>query len=98
MRNVSAQDIITGKARLPFHSRSAWHAIQAESSDLRRTRAHLLQGTRKITNVQDVKRCLKVTSLASDGLVVVKRAEHFETECKVVPREVLHGIQTSLRI
>ena len=44
--NVSAQDLITGKARLPFTSRSASLAIQAELSDLRRTRAHMLQSTR----------------------------------------------------
>ena len=48
VRNVSAQDIITGKARLPFTSRSAWLAIHAESPDLSRTRAHLLQGTRPL--------------------------------------------------
>ena len=103
MRNVSAQDIITGKTHLPFTSRSAWLAIQAESSDLRRTRAHLLQGTRpsrKITNLQDVKRYLKVASLASDGSEVVKRTEPFETtrECIVIPREVLHVSLTSLHI
>ena len=53
-----------------------------------------------MTNVQDVKRYLKVASLASDGLVVVKRTEPFETtrECIVIPREVLHGILTSLHI
>ena len=101
VRNVSAQDIITGKARLPFTSRSASHAIQAELSDLRRT--HLFQGnrhSRKITNVKGVKRYLKVASLASDDLVVVKRTEPFETtrDCIVIPREVLNGILTSLNI
>ena len=103
VRDVSSQEIITGKAPLPFTSRYAWFAIQAESSDLRRTHAHLLQGTRpsrKITNVQDIKRYLKVASMSYDGLVVMKRTEPFETttECIVILREVLHGILTSLHI
>ncbi|KAK3105126.1 hypothetical protein FSP39_017698 [Pinctada imbricata] len=103
VRNITVSDILTGKARLPFTSRAAWMSIQAESSDLRRTRAHLLQGTRpsrKITNLPDVKRYLRVATVAYDGLVIVKRSEPFQSsrELIVIPREVLHGILTSLHI
>ena len=56
---TSTQDILAGASRLPFTSRTSWLAIQSECSDLRRTRAHLHQGTRpstKLTNIRDVKR------------------------------------------
>ncbi|KAK3103665.1 hypothetical protein FSP39_020858 [Pinctada imbricata] len=103
VRNITVSDILTGKARLPFTSRAAWMSIQAESSDLRRTRAHLLQGTRpsrQITNLPDVKRYLRVATVTHDGLVIVKRSEPFQSsrELIVIPREVLHGILTSLHI
>ena len=53
----SVQSILSGTAKLPFTSRAAWVAPQAECSDLRRTYAHLTQATRpskKLTNIKDV--------------------------------------------
>ena len=41
-----------------FTSQPAWVAVQSECPDLRRTHAHLVQGTRpskKLTNIKDVK-------------------------------------------
>ena len=35
VRRLSIHDIISANARLPYTNRSAWHAIQSESSDLR---------------------------------------------------------------
>ena len=64
VRSTSVQDI-RGLSRLPFTTRSAWTQIQSECPDLRRTHAHLKQGTRpskKITNIKDVKRYLNVAS------------------------------------
>ena len=58
VRRTSIQDILAGTSRLPFTSRTSWLAIQSECPDLRRTRAHLHQGTRpskKLTNIRDVK-------------------------------------------
>ena len=72
----SVQSILSGTAKLLFTSRAAWVALQAECSDLRRTYAHLTQATRpskKLTNIKDVKRHLNVATIASDGLLVVKR-------------------------
>ena len=46
MQRVTTADITSGKARLPFTSRSAWLGIQADCQDLRRTHSHLIQGTR----------------------------------------------------
>ncbi|CAC5380848.1 unnamed protein product [Mytilus coruscus] len=61
-------------------------------SDLRRTVAHLRQGTRpskKLTNIKDIKRYLNVASLVNDGLLVVKRNLPFAPcrELIIVPRQ-----------
>ena len=103
VRNASIQDILSGDERLPFTSRTAWLAIQAECADLRRTRAHLQQGTRpskKLTNIKDVKRYLNVATIAKDGLLIVRRDEPLvpSRERIIVPRQVLDGLLTALHI
>ncbi|XP_066017570.1 uncharacterized protein [Pocillopora verrucosa] len=103
VRAATVQDILQGNARLPFTSRPAWLAIQSECPDLRRTHAHLVQGTRpskKLTNIKDVKRYLQVASIASDGLLVVQRHDPLSPtrECIIVPRQALDGLLTALHI
>ena len=100
---ISAKDILSGHAKLPFTSRPAWSSIQQECSDLRRTHAHLTQGTRpskKATNIKDVKRYLNVASVSNDGLLVVRKDQPLSPtrECIVVPRQVLNGLLTALHI
>ena len=92
VRAVSVQDILQGSARLPFTSRPAWLAVQSECADLRRTHAHLVQGTRpskKLTNTKDVKRYLQVASIPHDGLLVVQSQE---------PLLALDGLLAALHI
>ncbi|KAK3096607.1 hypothetical protein FSP39_001634 [Pinctada imbricata] len=103
VQQISVEDILNESVRLPFTTRSAWNAIQTECSDLRRTAAHLKQGTRpskKLTDVKDVKRYLQVASIAKDGILIVKRDIPFmpSRELIVVPRNVLEGLLTSLHI
>ena len=103
VRAVSVQDILQGNVRLPFTSQPAWVTVQSECPDLRRTHAHLVQGTRpskKLTNIKDVKRYLQVGSVADDGLLVVQRHEPLSPsrECIVVPRQALDGLLTALHI
>ena len=102
---TSTQDILAGASRLPFTSRTSWLAIQSECPDLRRTRAHLHQGTRpskKLTKIRDVKRYLNATTIAKDGLglLVVCRNESLAPcrEAIVVPRQVLDGLLTALHL
>ena len=102
-QRVTTNDITSGRATLPFNSRSAWLTIQAECQDLRRTHAHLKQRTRpskKITNTKDVKRYLNVASIARDGMLVVRRNDPLSPsrECIIVPRMVLNGLVTALHI
>ena len=47
VQRVPIQDVLNGREKLPFTSRPAWLSIQSECADLRRTHAHLKQGTRQ---------------------------------------------------
>ena len=103
VHRVSTEDILSGKSRPPFTSRPAWVKIQSECSSLRRTCAHLVQGTRpsrKLTNIRDVKRYLQVATIARDGLLVVRQDRAFlaPREAVIVPRNVLDGLLTALHI
>ena len=82
VRSTSVQDIRC-LSRLPFTTRSAWAQIQSQCPDLRRTHAHLKQGTRpskKLTNIRDVKRYLNVASIAKGLLVVHRTVENVEND------------------
>ena len=103
VRPVSVQDIVDKMTKLPFTTRSSWIDIQSDCSDLRRTHAHLKQGTRpskKVTNAKDVKRYLAVATIAKDGLLVVPRNDPLSPsrELIIVPRSVLHGLVTALHL
>ena len=103
VRELSVTDILKGNARLPFTSRTAWKSIQAECKDLRRTRAHLQQGTRpskKQTDIKDIKRYLNVASISRDGILVVQRCDPLapKRECIIIPRQALDGLLTALHI
>ena len=55
---------------------------------------------RKLTNVHDVKCYLKCTSIAKEGVLVIKPSQPFvpAIEAIVVPRSVLDGLLTALHI
>ena len=43
---ISVTDVLSGAVRMPFLNREAWKSAQHECPDLRRTYAHLTEGTR----------------------------------------------------
>jgi len=103
VRVLSVKDVMDGSFVMPFTSRAAWHATQLECPDLRRTHAHLTQGTRpskKATRIHDTKRYLNIVTVAKDGLLVVKDELpfHHSVERTVVPRSALDGLLTALHI
>ena len=74
IRSCSVKDILDSKCSVPFSSRKGWHELQMSDDSLRRTCAHLKQGTtpsKKCTKISDVKRYLQVARIAKDGLLVV---------------------------
>ena len=103
VRAVSVKDVLEGRGSLPFTSRKAWLATQSECKDLRRTKAHLIQGTRptkKETNIKPIKRYLNKVGLASDGLLIVLHCDALapSREAIVVPEEVLPGLLSALHL
>ena len=103
IRQINVQDVISGKVCLPFTSRCSWLSIQSECADMRRTHAHLRQGTRpskKLTNVRDVKRYLQIASVAKDGLLIIKQVEPLANpkEWIIVPRSAIDGLVCALHI
>ena len=103
VRTTTVDAVLEGSVHMPFTSRAAWQATQQDCSNLRRTHAHLSQGTRpskKETNLRDIKRYLKDVIIAADGLLVVRDSQPFQPirERIVVPRSVLSGLLTALHI
>ena len=103
VRGLTVQDVEEGRANLPFTSRNAWMLTQSECRDLRRTRAHLLQGTRpskKENTAKSVKRYLNKIDLASDGLLIMRSNDKLapQKETIVVPEGVLPGLLTALHL
>ena len=73
-QSTSVHHVIKGNITLPFTTHSTWQSTQADDPDLRRTQAHLRQGTRpskKVTNAKDVKCYLNLACLGPDSLLVV---------------------------
>jgi hypothetical protein len=103
VREISVKDVEDGKFKMPFTERPAWSSTQQECKDLRRTHAHLTQGTRptkKATMIKDVKRYLQVASVARDGLLVVQETSPFsqQRERIIVPKAVQDGLLTALHL
>lgn len=103
VRSISYKDIVTGTAAPPFSNRPAWALLQAECSDLRRTHAHLTQGTkpsRKVNNARNVKRYLHVATISRDGLLTVQKNEPLvpSRELIIVPQNILAGLVTAIHV
>lgn len=103
VHSTSVKDVLDGHVMMPFTSRVAWRTTQMECPDLRRTHSHLVQGTRptkKMTRIPDVKRYLQSTTVASDGVLVVRDNHPFSTskERIVIPRMVLDGFLTAIHL
>lgn len=103
VRATTVSDILSGTAKLPYTTRSAWLATQRECPDLRRVHAHLSQGTRpsrKLTNINDIKRYLQHVTISKDGLLVAQKTDPLKPtrEAIVIPRQALEGLLTALHI
>ena len=101
--SISIQDVVSGSQSMPFTSTTPWKSVQQDCAALRRTYAHLSQGTRpgkKATNVKDVKRYLRVATFNRDGLLVKKESHPFRptSQLIIVPRHILTGLLTALHL
>jgi hypothetical protein len=101
--NVTVSDVIDGRQSMPFTNTTSWKTTQQDCPALRRTYAHLSQGTRpgkKATNIRDIKRYLRVATLGREGLLVVKQTLPFmpTRHLTIVPRHILPGLLTALHL
>ena len=103
INQVTVEDVLSGTIRMPYMNKKAWQAAQHDSQTLRRVHAHLTQGTlpsKKAKHIRDVKHYLNISSLDSNGLIVVRKPDPFlhVRELIVVPAEILSGLLTALHI
>ena len=101
--SLSIKDVIDGHIKMPFTTHSSWLNTQLECPDLRRTHAHLTQGTRptkKTTTIPDVKKYLRNVKISNSGLLVVKDNLPLQPEREriVIPRKVIDGLLTALHL
>ena len=100
---MTVDDVLERKVPMPFITKPAWKATQQDWLSLRRTYAHLSQGTRtnhKANNIRDVKRYLRVCTLGRDGLLVVRKKVPFSPalDLIVVPQHIVSGLITALNL
>ena len=87
-----------------FTNRVAWRDIQSNCQSISKCKEHLAYGTspsKKCNKSTDIKRYLRSTSLAKDGLLVVKSTGSpwiSPSEKIVVPRFTIQGILTALHL
>ena len=101
--HVAVQDVFSGAIRLPFSNRTTWLSLQSECPDMRRTHAHLKQGTkpsRKLTNLGNVKRYLRIATIAFDWLLVVRQRNPLSPtrERIIIPCDLCDGLFTALHL
>lgn len=101
---VTVEDVLQGKAQIPFTNRNSWKDVQGNCHDLRKVKEFKKQGTlpsKKTKNLRNVRRYLsKGTLLSHDGLLVNPQASPLGSviERIVIPAGVLHGLLTMLHL
>ena len=100
---MTVDDVLERKVPMPFITKPAWKATQQDCPSLRRTYAHLAQGTRpnpKANNIRDVKRYLRDCTLGRDGLLVVRKEAPFAPALDLiaVPQHIVSGLITALHL
>ena len=103
VRGVTVSEVLDGSVTMPFMNHSAWKKIQQDCPALRRTCAHLSQGTRppkQRRNAKDIKRYLQVVTLSTNGLLVVRSTVPFAAvrDLIVVPQQIVHGLLTAIHL
>ena len=104
VQSISVEDVIQGRARIPFANRNTWKEVQEQCSDLRKVKGFRKQGTlpnKKSKNMKTVRRYLSSgTLLAHDEVLVNPKSFPMGpvAERIVVPKQVLCGILTALHL
>ena len=100
---LTVSDVLNGRSPMPYLSLTTWKVTQQDCPMLRRTYAHLSQGTRpgrKDTNIGVVKRYLRVCTIGKNGVLVVRKEMPYDVtrDLIVVPQKALTGLLSALHI
>ena len=104
---ISVTDVLSGKYKMPYTTKSSWLNIQQTCPDLEQVHKYLSSGSTvpsKRRNCTDIKRYLAcgttVLSGRLNGLLVVKSKVPFKPESNrvVIPRNISNGLLTALHI
>ena len=100
---ISVTAVLSGAVRMPFLNQEAWRSAQHECPDLRRTYAHLTEGTRpsrKAKGLKDVRKYLQAASISDTGLLIVRKEDPFlhQRQLVIVPKGILSGILNALHL
>ena len=103
VNKVSISDVMDGKVKLPFTTKSTWIEVQKECPELRKVVNHIKRGTKphkKSKNLTIVRKYLNNNLiLSSDGLLTNYSVKALSSSHQiVVPQQVIHGIVTALHI
>ena len=104
VQQVSVEEVLDGRAKLPYVNRGTWKAVQEECPDLRKVKTFKSHGTmpnRKSKNLRQVRRYLSAGILLTpDGVLVhpVSSPLGPVVERIVIPQQVLHGFLTVLHL
>ena len=104
VQSVSVEDIVQGRARIPFANRNSWKEVQEQCPDLRKVKDFRSQGTqprKKSKNMKSVRRYLSSgTLLSHDGVLVNPKSFPMGpvAERIVVPKQVLYGTLSALHL
>ena len=104
VQNVTIEDILQGKARMPWTNRNTWRDIQDECNILRKVKFFRDRGTqpgKKSRNLRQVRKYLTAGVILSHDSVLVNPYSPplgRIIERIVVPDQIIHGILTMLHL
>ena len=103
VNKVTVLDVLEGRVKLPFTTRSTWREVQQECRDLRKVSEHIKRGTKphkKAKNLKTVRKYLNSDiTVSADGLLTKYSVKALSSSHQiVVPQQVLHGLLTALHL
>lgn len=104
VQNVTVEDILEGKAKMPWTNRNTWGDIQDECSVLRKVKFFREKGTqpgKKSRNMRQVRKYLSAgVILSHDSILINPYSPPLGRiiERIVVPDQIIHGILTMLHL
>ena len=108
VNTLSVDDVLCGKADLPFTQRAGWRNIQDNDKTLQDLKMHITGGTipmRRNSKQPELRKLYNLfqhqkLTISKDGLVVKLKTDNFgnTAEVIVVPKIIMKGLLTALHV